>query len=102
MNWTVPWAPGTLTATAYKGGQPWASASVRTAAAPHRIALALVAPGAGVGLRADGRDAAIVAATVVDAAGNAVPSASNLVTVRAHLGTYAASAFSRVNLIFYV
>ena len=82
VEWLVPWAAGELLATGYKAGQPYCNASVKTAQAAHSISLEVVSGKdiSGADLRADGQDAAIVAATVVDAEGVAVPDASHYIS----------------------
>jgi beta-galactosidase len=73
--WQVPYAPGTLKAVAYEGGQPVATTEVRTAGAPARLALAADR----ATIRADGDDLSFVTVRVEDRAGNLVPGADNLV-----------------------
>ena len=73
--WEVPYAPGTLTAVAFTGGQTVASAEVRTAGAPARVVLV---PDRTT-LHADGEDLAFVTVRIEDAEGNLVPDAENLV-----------------------
>ncbi|MGP3979556.1 glycoside hydrolase family 2 protein [Streptomyces sp. KR80] len=73
LTWTVPFAPGKLTAVAYKDGEPVARDTVRTAGAP-----------AGVKLRVEkGKSLSFVTAEVVDSTGVLVPSADNQITFRA-------------------
>jgi hypothetical protein len=86
--WDVAWAAGTLRADCLDaGGQVVAGAFDQrvTAGAPDHIVLtvepALVKPGGeAFAIKANGTDAAFVLATVVDAKGNWVPTASNPVT----------------------
>jgi beta-galactosidase len=73
--WEVPYEPGALQAVAYAGGQAVATAEVRTAGAPARVALA---PDR-VTIRADGEDLSFVTVRIEDASGNLVPGAENLV-----------------------
>jgi beta-galactosidase len=75
LVWDVPYEPGTLRAVAYAGGKPVATAEVRTAGAPARVALA---PDRAT-IRADGADLSFVTVRIEDAAGNLVPEADNLV-----------------------
>jgi beta-galactosidase len=75
LVWDVPYAPGTLKAVAYTGGQPVATTEVRTAGAPARVVLS---PDR-ARIRADGEDLSFVTVRVEDAAGNLVPGADNLV-----------------------
>src|SRR2546427_4670210 len=76
--WRVPYAPGTLRAVAHKGGAVMATAEVKTAGAPARIALA---PDRAA-IRADGADLSFVTVTVLDRAGTAVPTTDQLVRLR--------------------
>lgn len=86
--WNVTWAAGTLRADCVDAnGQvvPGASNQRVTAGAPNHIVLAVEPPlvkpdGETFSIQANGTDAAFVLATVVDAKGNWVPTASNLVT----------------------
>jgi beta-galactosidase len=73
--WQVPYAPGTLRAVAYRGGQSVATTEVRTAGAPARLALA---PDRAT-IRADGEDLSFVTVRVEDKEGNLVPGADDLV-----------------------
>ena len=73
--WEVPYAPGTLKAVAWSGGQPVASTEVKTAGAPARVRLE---PDRGT-IRADGEDLSFVTVRIEDADGNLVPGADNLV-----------------------
>jgi beta-galactosidase len=75
LVWQVPYAPGTLRAVAYAGGQPVATTEVKTAAAPARVVLA---PDRST-IRADGEDLSFVTVRIEDADGNLVPAADNLV-----------------------
>ena len=78
LMWTVPFAPGTLTAVASENGAAVARDTVVTAGPGRAIALA---PDAGT-LAADGYSVAFVTASVVDSHGTAVPSAENVLTFR--------------------
>ena len=73
LTWTVPFAPGTLTAVARRGGKVVASDTVRTAGAPYAVRLS---PDRKV-VAADGRALAYVTAEVVDRAGVVVPGAQD-------------------------
>jgi len=73
LEWSVPFAAGTLRADAVKGGEVVATDEVRTAGAP--AALALTVDRATIA--ADGRDLAFVEVAVVDAEGVVVPRASD-------------------------
>lgn len=70
-RFTVPWHPGSLTATVLRGGQPAGTAELATTGLP--AALRLTADRAA--LAADGDDLAYVTVEVVDAAGRRVPDA---------------------------
>ncbi|HWC83184.1 MAG TPA: glycoside hydrolase family 2 TIM barrel-domain containing protein [Pseudonocardiaceae bacterium] len=71
LTWTVPFAPGTLTAVARDGGREVARDQLVTAGAPHAVTLT---PD-----RAAGGSMSFVIATVVDAHGVRVPSADNTI-----------------------
>ena len=71
LMWRVAYAPGTLRAVARRTGRVWATAEVKTAGAPLRVALD---PDRSR-LRADGSDLSFVTVTVLDSAGVAVPTA---------------------------
>jgi beta-galactosidase len=74
-EWTVPYAPGVLSAVAYRAGQKVAAQELRTAGAAARLQLTPVTiPIAG--------DLAVYEITIVDAAGLTVPDARTAVTVR--------------------
>ncbi len=76
LRWDdVAYAPGELKAVAYKHGQPWAE-TVRRTTGP-AVAIKLEADRAE--LRADGRDLGFITVKVVDANGEVVPTAGNLV-----------------------
>jgi hypothetical protein len=111
VHWNVSWAAGTLTAqcldttsrvVADAAGKAVADTLV-TAGAPDHIQLTvepeLVRPdGTPFQISANGTDAAIVTATVVDAAGNRVPGANNVVTFAVSgPGTYRGGADSYVS-----
>ena len=75
LQWSVPFATGTLEARATKGGTVVASDRVQTAGAP--ASLALTADRSTIA--ADGRDLSYVEVDVVDAQGVLVPQASNTI-----------------------
>ena len=75
LTWTVPFAPGTLSAVARVGGRVVARDEIRTAGAPHALTLT---PDRRV-ISADGTSLAFVAVEVVDRAGVLVPDASHLI-----------------------
>ncbi|HKC46237.1 MAG TPA: glycoside hydrolase family 2 TIM barrel-domain containing protein, partial [Gemmatimonadales bacterium] len=75
LMWRVPYAPGTVRAVARKAGRVWATAEVKTAGAPARVALDPDRPR----LHADGSDLSFVTVSVLDSAGVAVPTADHQV-----------------------
>ncbi len=75
LAWDVPYEPGVLKATGWKGGKVVCETEVRTAGP----AAALVLSVDRENLRADARDVAHVTVRVVDAAGVTVPGAEQLV-----------------------
>ena len=75
LLWQVTYAPGTLRAVAYSGGQAVASDQVRTAGNPARV---VIAPDRSR-IHADGEDLSFVTVRIEDAEGNLVPDASDLV-----------------------
>jgi beta-galactosidase len=75
LQWTVPYAPGTLLARGYRGGQQIAHDQVETAAAPAAVKLS-----AGrAAIRADGEDLAVVMVNILDNQGRPVPADASLV-----------------------
>ncbi len=78
VHWLVPYAPGTLEARAYRGGQVIAADKVETTGLP--MALRLTTDRAA--LSADGEDVTMVQVDVVDAEGRTVPTANNFVTFK--------------------
>jgi len=78
LMWRVAYTPGTLRAVSRKEGRAWATAEVRTAGAPARVALA---PDR-ARIRANGEDLSFVTVTVQDRAGIAVPTAEPLIRFR--------------------
>lgn len=75
LEWMVPYQAGKLTATAYRNGQPVATAEVATTGAGARVALSADK----TVLKPDGTDVAVVWVNVADAAGKIVPTAGDLV-----------------------
>jgi beta-galactosidase len=73
LEWSVPYAPGELTARGYKAGQLVASETVATTGQGSALRLAADRPQ----LRADGSDVAVVSVTVVDREGRVVPTAQD-------------------------
>jgi beta-galactosidase len=76
LQWSVPFATGTLEARATKGGVVVASDKVQTAGPAIGLVLTVDRPSTA----ADGRDLAFVEVDVVDAQGVVVPQASNSIT----------------------
>jgi beta-galactosidase len=76
LAWDVPYAPGTLRAVGYKNGQVVIDTEVRTTGAPAALQLAVDHDT----LQAGARDVAHVTVRVVDAQGNTVPTADNLIS----------------------
>ena len=78
VTWTVPYAPGTLEARGFRGGQQVLTSTRRTTGAPARIALS---PDR-ASIDANGEDVCVVTVEVRDADGLVVPVADNVVTFR--------------------
>jgi beta-galactosidase len=76
IKWMVPYAPGTLSARAYRAGSLAAESSVETTGAPAQVFLKPYMPG----INADGQDAAVFTVAVEDAQGRVVPTAGNTVS----------------------
>jgi beta-galactosidase len=75
LMWEVPYAPGVLEVTGYKGRKKAAVATVRTAGAPAKVTLV---PDR-TAIRAGGDDLAFITVRIEDEAGNLCPLAGNLV-----------------------
>jgi beta-galactosidase len=75
LRWKVKYAPGTLSAKAFKAGLVVAADKVETAGAPAALKLSPDRPA----IHADGVDVSVVTVAVVDAQGRFVPVADNLV-----------------------
>jgi beta-galactosidase len=75
LQWDVPYEPGELKAIGYKDGKKVCEETVRTAGEPARIVLSTDREK----LRAGTRDVAHLFVKIVDAQGNVVPGAENLV-----------------------
>lgn len=75
LDWHIPYAPGTLTAVAYKQGHEVARYSDQTPGAPAALRLTVEVPR----LTANGEDVAPIRVAVVDANGNVVSRANNLI-----------------------
>ncbi len=80
LMWRVAYVPGTLRGVARKSGRVWATAEVKTAGPPARIALA---PDR-ARIRADGEDLSFVTVTVEDRAGVQAPTTEPLIRLRIH------------------
>ena len=75
LQWTVPYAPGTLAAKGYKHGAVIAETKVETTGEPAAVQLT---PDR-ITINADGEDVSVVTVSVTDAQGRLVPVAGNLV-----------------------
>jgi beta-galactosidase len=76
LEWQVPYAPGVLTARAYRNGKLVASDRVETTQAPRTLKLSVERPG----LPGSERNIAVVTVSAVDAKGRTVPLAADKVT----------------------
>lgn len=76
VMWRVPFAPGTLKAMSKKNGKIVLVKEIKTAGKPFKIELTADRKN----IKADGKDLAFITARIVDAAGNLVPDASNLIS----------------------
>jgi beta-galactosidase len=77
LQWSVPFATGTLQAKATKGGTVVATDTVQTAGAAAKLALSPDRSS----ITADGRDLAYVEVDIVDAQGVVVPKANSTIAV---------------------
>ena len=75
LKWKVPYAPGTLSARGFKGGQLVAETKVETTGAPAAVLLTPDRPT----IDANGEDVSVITVAVADAAGRIVPVAGNAV-----------------------
>jgi beta-galactosidase len=75
IMWRVPFQPGVLKAVSRKNGKIILSKEIKTAGKPARIELIADQKF----IKADGTDLCFVTARIVDAAGNVVPDADNLI-----------------------
>lgn len=75
IMWRVRYAPGTIRAISRKCGQTVLVKEIKTAGKPAKIILSADRKA----IRADGDDISFVTAKIVDAAGNPVPAADNLI-----------------------
>jgi beta-galactosidase len=76
LKWKVPYAPGTLSAKGFKGGQLVAETKIETTGAPAAVQLT---PDRTT-INADGEDVSVVTIAVADAQGRVVPVADNAVS----------------------
>lgn len=76
VHWSVPYAPGTLTAKAYVGNIPVATDTVETTGAPAALRLTTDR----TTLTPDGEDMTMIAVDIIDAQGHVVPTADNKVS----------------------
>ncbi len=76
VAWQVPYSPGTLLAKAYRNGKLIVTDKVVTTGAPAALRVTSTQPV----IPADGEEFSLVEVAVVDAAGNVVQDASNLVS----------------------
>ncbi|KAF4549911.1 Glycoside hydrolase family 2 C-terminal domain 5-containing protein 2 [Elsinoe fawcettii] len=84
LRWDdVKFEPGSVRVVAYKDGQEWATDVRTTVGAPAGIALTADRDS----IAADGQDLSFITAAVVDANGNAVPTATNEITFSVASGT---------------
>ena len=75
LKWKVPYAPGTLSAKGFKGGQLAAETKVETTGAPAAV---LLTPDRAT-IDANSEDVSVITVAVTDAAGRVVPAAGNAV-----------------------
>jgi beta-galactosidase len=75
LTWNVKYAPGTLSAKGYNGGQVAAETKVETTGDPAAVQLA---PDRST-IKADGEDVSVFTVAVTDAQGRVVPVAANLI-----------------------
>jgi beta-galactosidase len=73
IKWKVAYAPGTLSATGYKGGKVVAETKVETTGAPAAVGLSPY----GSAIDANGEDVAVFKVSVADSNGRVVPTAGN-------------------------
>lgn len=76
LRWDdVQYEPGELRVVAYKGGQSWATDTVRTTGPASKLTFAIDRSP----IKGDGRDLSYITAIVVDSRGERVPTADNLI-----------------------
>jgi len=76
VEWQVPYAPGDLTAKAFKDGKEVAAESLQTTTAPAEIIFSADR----TTVHADAQDALVVPVSIVDSNGRPVPGAANRIT----------------------
>jgi beta-galactosidase len=76
IMWRVPFAAGTLKAVSKKNGKVVLTKEIQTAGKPYKIELTADKKM----IKAGGKDLSFITAKIVDAAGNLVPDASNLIS----------------------
>ena len=76
VSWRIPFKSGTLKAVSRKGGKVILTKEISTASTPAKITLKADK----LKLSADGKDLSFITATIVDANGNMVPNANNLIS----------------------
>jgi beta-galactosidase len=79
LAWTVPYAPGTLSAKAYSNDKLVATTEVTTAGAPKAVALSADKQD----IKADGRDVSVLTVAICDDKGHIVPTADQTVSFEA-------------------
>lgn len=75
LQWTVPYAPGTLMARGYQGGKLMAEEKVETTGAPAAVRLTPERKT----INPDGEDLSMITVAITDAQGRVVPVADNLI-----------------------
>jgi beta-galactosidase len=75
VMWRVPYAPGILQAISRRGGQTVLTSTIKTAGPPAKIELTADR----IKLRSDAKDLSFITVRILDATGNLVPDAANLV-----------------------
>ncbi|MGI4749727.1 MAG: beta-galactosidase GalB [Janthinobacterium lividum] len=78
VMWRVKYQPGTLKAVSRKNGKEVLTSEIKTAGQPAKIELSADRPT----IKADGKDLSFITVKILDAAGNVVPDADNLVSFK--------------------
>ncbi|MCJ8210023.1 DUF4982 domain-containing protein [Mucilaginibacter sp. RS28] len=76
VNWKVPFEAGTLKAVSRQAGKVVKTAEVKTAGKPEKLVLSADR----LFIKADGKDLSFITVKVLDAAGNVVPDANDMIT----------------------